>query len=230
MEIEPPIDWQKRRREILARLEEEEKTRVARIEKARRLSRGWELIRICREIIKENAKGWEDRKEWAEAEEVLRKRREQVDKANYKKRKFKEKQQVKDRERKITEMMEKIPIVEAEKIEREVRKEEKLEMAEIGKNLWKKWRGKTEFLKRKCTIPKEEDKITRRLDEIERKIEEYKKRKEEQLKKKHAKKEEWKRKNKMIVEDHWGMLRWLHQYTEENKMEWERRRSGEKEE
>ena len=28
MEIEPPIDWQKRRREILARLEEEEKTRL----------------------------------------------------------------------------------------------------------------------------------------------------------------------------------------------------------
>ena len=28
MEIEPPIDWQKRRREIPARLEEEEKTRL----------------------------------------------------------------------------------------------------------------------------------------------------------------------------------------------------------
>ena len=34
----------------------------------------------------------------------------------------------------------------------------------------------------------------------------------------------------MIVEDHWGMLRWLHQYIEENKMDWERRRKREKEE
>ena len=86
------------------------------------------------------------------------------------------------------------------------------------------------IMKRKCTIPKEEDKIKKRFDEIEKKIEEYKKRKAEQVKKKDAKKEEWKRKNKMIVEDHWGMLRWLHQYIEENKIDWEKRRMREKEE
>ena len=34
----------------------------------------------------------------------------------------------------------------------------------------------------------------------------------------------------MIVEDHWGMQRWLHQYIEENNMDWERRRKREKEE
>ena len=105
-----------------------------------------------------------------------------------------------------------------------------MELASIKKNLWKKWRGKTEILKRKCTIPKEKDQLLRRLDEIEGKIEEYRKRKDEQLRKKEVKKEEWKRRNKMIVEDHWGMLRWLHQYIEENKMDWERRRKREKEE
>ena len=79
-------------------------------------------------------------------------------------------------------------------------------------------------------IPKEEDKITRRLDEIERKKVENKKRKAKQVKRKDTKKEEWKRKNKMIVEDHWGMLRWLHLYKEENKIDWEKRRMREKEE
>ena len=57
MELEPPIDWQKRRKEILTKLEVEEKARLERIEKARRLSRGWEMIRVCKEIIRENAKG-----------------------------------------------------------------------------------------------------------------------------------------------------------------------------
>ena len=69
MEIEPPIDWQKRRKEILARLEEEEKTRLEKIEKARRLTRGWEMTGLCKEIIKENAKGWEERRKEAEVEE-----------------------------------------------------------------------------------------------------------------------------------------------------------------
>ena len=138
MEIEPPIDWQKRRKEILARLEDEEKTRLEKIEKARRLTRGWEMTRLCKEIIKENAKGWEERRKEAEVEEKQKERREQLDKANSKKKRFKEKEEMKARERKITEMLEKIPIVEAEKIEREIRKEEKLELAEIRKNLWKK--------------------------------------------------------------------------------------------
>ena len=102
--------------------------------------------------------------------EVQRERGERLERAEAKKNKFKEKEQLRSRKKKITEMMEKIPVVEAEKIEREIRKKENLELASIKKNLWKKWRGKTEILKRKCTIPKEKDKLIRRLDEIEGKI------------------------------------------------------------
>ena len=43
------------------------------------------------------------------------------------------------------------------------------------------------------------------------------------------KQEEWRKKQRMIiVEDTWAMMRWLTQYIEENKYEWERRREREK--
>ena len=40
---------------------------------------------------------------------------------------------------------------------------------------------------------------------------------------KDRKKEEWKTRNKMIMEDHWGILRWLHQYMKGNKNVWEKK-------
>ena len=49
MEVERPIDWEKRRQEI--------------IEKSKRLSRSSELMKVCREIIKENMNAWIERQE-----------------------------------------------------------------------------------------------------------------------------------------------------------------------
>ena len=79
-------------------------------------------------------------------------------------------------------------------------------------------------------VPKEIDKIERRLQEIEEKINEYKRRKNMQLRKQEMKKEEWKRKHRMIDQDTWGMMTWLTQYIEENKYEWGKRREIKKEE
>ena len=136
---------------------------------------------------------------------------------------------MKARERKIPETMEKIPGVEAESIERDVKKSEILEFVVMKRNLWKKWQGKTEISDKESAIPKEQEKITRGLYEIEKKINEYKVRKEEQLMMKDRKKEEWKTRNKMIMEDHWGILRWLHQYMKGNKNVWEKKSKRKKE-
>ena len=38
------------------------------------------------------------------------------------------------------------------------------------------------------------------------------------------KRKEWQDRHKMIVEDSWSMMRWLVQYIDQNKCEWERRR------
>ena len=119
-------------------------------------------------------------------------------------------------------------MVEADKIKKEVMRKEREELIIIKKNLWRKWRGKTKIMEKKNAMPKEIEKIQQKLEEYEKKIEEYRKKKEENLKKRDKRKEEWKMRNKMIVEDHWAMMCWLHKYTEDNKVEWEKRKDREK--
>ena len=110
-----------------------------------------------------------------------------------------------------------IPVFEAEKIEREMRREEKMELQVIRMNMWRKWRGKSKILERKTMIPRELEKVDARLTEITKKIKQYKEKRDKQLKKRDKKKREWKDKHRMIIEDHWSMLRWLTQFIEENK-------------
>ena len=74
-------------------------------------------------------------------------------------------------------MLSKIQEVESEKIEKETRKGENLELTMMKRNLWKKWRGKNELINRRNEIPKEGEKIRRRLEDIERRIKDYKKEK-----------------------------------------------------
>ena len=51
-------------------------------------------------------------------------------------------------------MLGRIPEVEAERIQREVRKEENLVLAAIRKNLGEKWREKDEIIKRRTSKSK----------------------------------------------------------------------------
>ena len=117
-----------------------------------------------------------------------------------------EKQEVKTKNKKITEMLEKIPVGEAERIERETKREENLELKTLKMNTWRKWRGKTKVLERKTTILREIEKVDARMIEIAKKIEQYKERRDEQLERGDKKKREWKEKHRMIIEDHWSML------------------------
>ena len=80
----------------------------------------------------------------------------------------------------------------------------------------------------KTKIPTENEKLEEKMRKIETLIEEYRIAKEERKRKMTKKQEEWKQKHKMImVEDTWAMMRWLTQFIEENKHEWERRRERE---
>ena len=227
MIIEEKIDWQARRQEILKRLEEEEEERSRRLEKAQRLNRSWELMRLCKEYIRENSNKWVDRED---EEEKARKREEQRQKALNKKEEFKKKHENKMKMQKITDLLTKIPMEEARKIEMDIKRKERNELKEIKENVWKKWRGKGEVMNRKKQIPREVEMLDKRLDEIEQKVEEYRRRKEINLRRRDKKKEEWRNKHKMIVEDHWGMLRWLNQFIEENQVEWQRRKEKERQE
>ena len=227
--LEEPIDWQRRRREILDRMREEEEQRRRRIEKAARLQRGWELTVECKRILLEFDNNWRSEEESKEKRQRDKEREEQRGKAARKKEEFKEKIKKRDIGQKITDMLMSIPKSEAEKIEADLRRKENEEFREMKRALWRKWRGKTRIMERKDQVPKEIDKLEYRLKEIEDKIEEYKEKREIQLKRRDMKKEEWKRRNRMIGQDTWSMMTWLTQFIEENKYDWGKRRQREKE-
>ena len=142
---------------------EEELERIRRIEKARRLSKSWELMRLCKEYIQENSSRWMGRED---EEEKERKREERRLKAGGKKEESRRKQEEKKKVQKITDLLAKIPVVEAQRIEIEVKRRERNELKEIKENIWKKWRGKSEVLKRKEKIPREIEILDKKLDEI----------------------------------------------------------------
>ena len=227
MEIEKDFDWQKHREEQLELMRKEEEQRLQRIEKARRLQRSFELMRECKKIIEENNTKWMHEDERRLEKDEQENRLVQIEKAKTRKKEFEEKQRKRETTRKITDLLEKIPEVEVNKIENEIRRKERIELAEVRKNVWKKWRGKSKILENKTKIPTEIEKLESKLEYIERKVKEYIELREKQLTKRDNKKKQWREKNKMIVEDTWGMLRWLMQYIDENKYDWEKRRETE---
>ena len=229
MELAKEIDWQKRREEIIEMMRKDEEDRRKRIEKATKLQKSWELMRECSRILEEGLSTWKTRSEREDDMVEANERAERVGRANAKKMEYRKKEEIKDKCRKITDMFKEVPKTEAQRMATEIRKEEKAELEKLKEIIWKKWRGKKTVLERKNTIPNGE-KLDKKLLEVEKRVMEYKNKKEEQLKKRDRKKKEWKERNKMIVEDTWGMLRWLTQYIEENEYDWSRRKEMEKEE
>ena len=163
MEIEKPIDWQKRRLEIIENIRKEKETMEKTVRKAMRLSKGWGLMIECKNFLRENSNNWQDMQNKIEERE----KKERFEMVRYKKEKLKEKEAIKKTNKKINDMLETIPKVEAERIEMEIRNREKIELKEIKENLWKRWRGKKRISGNKTKIPKEADKLQEKLDEIE---------------------------------------------------------------
>ena len=73
----------------------------------------------CRKFLKDNERNWLEHREEMEKLEIETMRQEKLRKARGKKAKSQENQEIKDKNRKITEMLEKIPTVEADRIEKE---------------------------------------------------------------------------------------------------------------
>ena len=115
--LEEPIDWQKRRKEILERIKEEEERMKKKIRKASRLQKGWELTIECKRLLIEYDNVWQEEEDKREKRRKEQERNEQREKARIKKAKFDEKQEIKRNNQKITDMLEKIPRTEAERID-----------------------------------------------------------------------------------------------------------------
>ena len=148
-ELEEVIDWEKRREEILQDREKEKKDRLERIAKARKLEKVWELSRECSRFLKENTTTWIDHNHAMEHRKKEEQKLEQKERAKAAKQKFLEDHTRKTRMRSIQEMLRRIPKNEAERIEDEVKSAERRELAEMKKNIWRKWRGKNKVIENK---------------------------------------------------------------------------------
>ena len=82
-------DWDKEIKEYRRKLDEEEKEKENRIARANKSRTSWEIIRACREIVKENSKTWKESKERIEAEELKQGR---IQLAKKKKKEYKERE------------------------------------------------------------------------------------------------------------------------------------------
>ena len=120
------------------RKEEVERKQLS--EKARLLEKSWSLNRECRRFLR-NVNTWEER-ENKEAHAKDEKRKEQIQKVIWKKNEFQNKQEIKKKKKLITDMLEKLSKVAAQKIEEDMRKEERKELQVMKRNIWKRWRGK----------------------------------------------------------------------------------------
>ena len=106
MILEDEIDWEKRRKEILAEIRKQEEERETRIQKARMMEKSWELVRECRKFLQDNERTWQEHREEMRSKEEEAARQQQIGRAVEKQRKFREKQEVKDKKRRNNEMLE----------------------------------------------------------------------------------------------------------------------------
>ena len=126
--------------------------------------------------------------------------------------------EVKKKQQKITEALEKIPDNRRIILERELERERRMNLKEAKEEVWKRWRLTKG---RRNTNPhKNLDKsnLDKKLDRIEKEVARY----EEELKKA---REEKQKKDKRLdkkkkLEGHWEMLRWIVAFMGENESRW----------
>ena len=223
-------DWdkiQKERKEVQERKENE---KISRLQRAEIKEKSWELLRLCKEIIRENDPTWQEGKYRAE----MRKLRREEEERKEERRDYAREKQKKWRENYIqTTIAEKLTKTSSKEkqeweqfllLDKEER-EYRLEVAEAKENLWR-WRGtrkssKEEKMRKGYTIGGEE-KLEKRLEKLKEILEKSKmerekekKREEEMRKAVHSKldKEKEERRRRLELkrrqEEKWGMIRWL---------------------
>ena len=146
-------------------------------------------------------------------------------------------------EKKILTNLKLLPNTRKVALENEQQRTNRIMIKEAKENMWKRWRGKVP-MSRKNTNLSEQERLEEKLSRIEREIEswrnEEKDRKEQEERelqrrekyieekkekentriiKEKAKKEKLKRKKEL--EKHWEILRWLIEFIDENKEQWE---------
>ena len=227
-------EWNQRIRDREEKLLKEEAERSERLEKAKIMQKGWELMRLCKQLIEENEEKWKKSKERRELERSGdEERRDRKDRAAEKKRKTLEKIETTKTQQKITDCLKILPQNRRRLVEKEEEKMRKVLLEEAETELWRKWRqekgrgmrnwaqvGERETTEQKLRIVEEQtEKYKLELERIEmRRI----RREEEEIREEQErnKRMDTKKKN----ERQWEMMRWVTKFMKENMVLWNRRK------
>ena len=201
----------------------EEKSRQERITKQKRLERSWDLLKLCKEMMREEGYNWKVSKEKGDEERRKQEEREErLRRAEHQKGELLEKLDVKKKQQKITEALEKIPDNRMIMLERELERERRINLKEAKEEVWKRWRLTKG--RRKTNPHKNLDKsnLDKKLEKIEKEVERY----EEELRKMRDEKQKKDKRldKKKKLEGHWEMLRWIVAFMGENESRWKEMR------
>ena len=234
------VDWERIKAERDQKIKEQEAAREKRIELANRLEKSWDMIRICKAIIKEHGPGWQESKEKREQQRKL-----EVEKAVRLKRAEMGRNEVIQRvtEEKILKITSMLPSKSRTRLENEESRDKRILLQETKTNLWKKWRGRIPTKQEYQHLEKKE-RLEMQLKKIEKELEKYRQdqdnqkeqeRREQERRSKYIAEKKYKEneriekekektkkiQRKKLLEKHWEMLRWLNNFMEENKETWE---------
>ena len=162
-------EWREKLRNREIQNQEDDHRREKQIEKAKKLQKGWELMRLCKEMIEENGEKWKklkERRDWERREEMVRKER--LEKAAAKKKEMMDNLEKMKIQKKITENLKILPENRKKLADREKESRRKLLMEEAENEIWRKWRqrkgrgmkswnmlGENETLEKKLEIVEE---------------------------------------------------------------------------
>ena len=201
-------DWEKKLADYRRGIEKEELEKNLRVEKARKMEKSWELLRMCRDFMRENAREWSEKRDLEEKRKSEEERKaDRLEKCS----REKEKLQKKIVEEKISAALRSLPREERERYIAEEEKEKRIEMKTIKENIWKKWRNRREENRQKSGEERDFEKADKshRLEKLEKIIQRLKSEelereamKEKNRERKRAwRKEKEKEESKMLVRE-----------------------------
>ena len=219
LEWAEPVNWEQRLEEHRLRLEKEKQDKLDRLEKQKKKENGWELYRLCKQILEQNDSKWNKLKEKEQEEQERLKR---LEKARIQAKKTR----CNILERTQNEIVEKLPKQVRENFIVEQVKQERLELQKTRKNLWKLRKTEekleeTEEIKKIRKLDKNMELVEQVLIEEKKKLLEqeketrktYNKNKLNSIKEKEQKKKELAR--------IWATYRWVTDTMEQNANKWE---------
>ena len=216
-------------------MEEEEQKRRERIIRAETKSKSWELMNLCRKLMREDGLNWKTSAERREEERKLRQEKEdRLRIAQMKQKKVQESYKCNTIQRKITDCLKDLPQNQKKLIQIEEDRLNKITLKEAKTELWKQWgqgRGRKGIPPPKISsiqVQTTPEALEKQLERVEQAVQKYKKEVEEEQERRKRKEDRLERAKRK--KQHYEMLRWITEFIDKNSQSWKERRKQQLEE